>query len=333
MKTFITSLLFAFAFQLSNGQIQIATFGDYQLDNGEILKNTRIGYQTFGKLNTTKDNALLFTTWYGGTGESLKPYIGKETMIDTTQFYLIVIEALGNGISSSSSNTILKETEKFPTFSIRDMVNLQHRLLTKELGLKHLYGVTGISMGGMQTYQWMASYPDFFDKAIPIVGSPKLSLYDQLNYRIFLNILESEITTNANKGTYLMLEYTLGLTPKYYQEETKTVEAFTEEILEQNKTYNPVDLYSQMLAIANFSLDADFKRQKAKALADVFNGETLIIYSSTDHLVSPGSNRDAIDSLKAESLDSKSVCGHYSFSCDIESITSTVSTFLNKTSN
>ena len=59
------------------------------------------------------------------------------------------------------------------------------------LEIDHLYAVTGISMGGMQTYQWMASYPAFFDKAIPIVGTPKLSIYDGLSYEIFKDILRN----------------------------------------------------------------------------------------------------------------------------------------------
>lgn len=68
-----------------NAQVEIAQFGNYILENGEVLENTRIGYQVFGKLNNEFNNAILFPTWYGGKGQSLHPYIGKERMIDTTQ--------------------------------------------------------------------------------------------------------------------------------------------------------------------------------------------------------------------------------------------------------
>jgi len=57
---------------------------------------------------------------------------------------------------------------------------LQHILLTRHLGIEHARVVMGISMGGMQTFQWMGQYPEFMDKAIPIDGSPRMTSYDLL---------------------------------------------------------------------------------------------------------------------------------------------------------
>ncbi|WP_108423115.1 alpha/beta hydrolase [Flagellimonas amoyensis] len=309
-------------------QVQMAELGDHTLRNGETLVNTKLGYQTYGTLNEEKNNAILFPTWYAGTGESLKPYIGRETMIDTTKFYLIVVDALGDGISSSPSNTSTKPGTKFPEFGIGDMVDLQHRLVKDILNIDHLYAVIGISMGGMQTYKWMASYPDFFDRAIPIVGSPKLSVYDQLNYEIFKRVLNSEIQHGTKEETFLMLEYSLGLTPQYYKDDNGSIEEVLRKIKDEAQYYDVRDLYSQMLAISKHNLEEDLERRNAKTLSEVFKGKALIIYSNTDNLVAPSANLVAIADLKAKSLDLKSDCGHYTFACDMDKMGEAVRNFL-----
>ena len=327
-KWIFAFMLYAMTFSGVLAQVQMAHFGDYKLKNGQILENARIGYETYGQLNQDGSNAILFPTWYGGTGQSLKPYIGRETMIDTTSFYVIVVEALGNGISSSPSNSRTKEDEGFPEFSIRDMVDLEYKLVTEVLEIDHLYAVTGISMGGMQTYQWMASYPAFFDKAIPIVGTPKLSIYDGLSYEIFKDILRNAMENGKKEATFLMLEYVLGLTPQYFENHSGTKEDFLNTIAKEALQYDVFNLYSQMCAISNHNLQDALEDHKAISLSEVFQGETLIIYSSTDHLVAPFANLSIVDGLKAQVLDLKSDCGHYAFGCDMDKIAQAVSVFL-----
>lgn len=83
-----------------------------------------------------------------------------------------------------------------------------------------------------------------------------------------------------------------------------------------------------MRAISMFDLGDELNAHQAKSLAELFKGDALIIYSSTDHLVSPLANLIAIEMLKTQSLDLMSDCGHYAFGCDIDKISQTVRDFL-----
>ncbi|MBZ0212883.1 MAG: alpha/beta fold hydrolase [Nitrospirae bacterium] len=152
--------------------------GDFKLTSGQVLKDCRVTYRTYGELNRDKSNVILVPTWYNGRSEDMERYIGPGRLLDDTKYYIVVVDALGNGSSSSPSNQRTQRGNSFPSITIRDMVETQHVLLTKELGISHVFGVLGISMGGMQVYEWLSAYPNFMKKGVPIVGTPQMSERD-----------------------------------------------------------------------------------------------------------------------------------------------------------
>lgn len=97
--------------------------------------------------------------------------------LSPSKYFIIIPCLFGNGQSSSPSNTKLNP---FPHVTFYDNVRAQHKLVTENLGIKHVKAVLGWSMGAGQTYQWATQYPDFMDIAVPFCGSAKTSLHNQV---------------------------------------------------------------------------------------------------------------------------------------------------------
>src|ERR1700745_3892902 len=136
------------------GGQQFADFGDFKLQSGAVIHDFRLGYRTLGRLNAEKANAILWPTWLGGESQGLLRFAGPGNVADTTKYFVVLVDAIGDGVSSSPSNSKTQARLKFPEFTIRDMVEAEYRLATGVLGLTHLHAVMGVSMAGMQVFEW-----------------------------------------------------------------------------------------------------------------------------------------------------------------------------------
>lgn len=143
--------------------------GDFRLESGEVIKDFAISYVTHGTLNAKKSNAVLMVTALSGNHHRIDFLIGPGRALDPTKYFIVATDAIGNGLTTSPSNSVAQPRMKFPRFTIRDMVQSQHLLLTRHLGIDHVVAVVGPSMGGMQALQWGVSHPAFMDSLVSVV--------------------------------------------------------------------------------------------------------------------------------------------------------------------
>src|SRR5215472_16132056 len=164
---------------------QIFPINDFGLQNGTVMPQVRIAYETYGRLAADGRNAVLITHGYTGSHHfagrnpangnqpgSWDGLIGPGKAIDTDKLFVVASNMLGSCFGSTNAGSINPQTggaygPDFPNISVRDIAAAQKALLD-HLGVRHLVAVAGPSYGGYQAFQWAVAYPDFMDAIVPV---------------------------------------------------------------------------------------------------------------------------------------------------------------------
>ncbi len=319
----------------ADGEQQFAELGICKLVSGEHIDHCRVGYRTWGTLNADRSNAVLFPTWFSGTTASLVDAIKPEGLVDPRKYFVIAVDALGDGVSSSPSNSATQHGTDFPAFTIQDMVNAEYRLATETLGLKHLHAVMGISMGGIQTFEWMVDYPEFMDAAVPIVGSPRPDSRDLLLYRADEDAVRSDPAFQQGRYTKPIvapvaeLIWQLNLTTPTNYARTHSVGQFESDYAKADREgiqpFDANDWLAQLDAVVHHdiahggALEDAAKRVKARV---------LVVNAAQDHMVNPKPALDFAKLIGAKTLVLEGDCGHLAPGCEAATLDPAVRAFL-----
>jgi len=319
----------------ADGDQQIGQLHTCKLANKRQIEDCFLGYRTWGTLNAQQSNAVLFPTWFSGNSANIANFVGADKMIDPTKFFLIAVDALGDGVSSSPSNSSDQHGTHFPAFTIADMVNAEYRLATEVLHLKHLHAVMGISMGGMQIFEWMVRYPAFMDVAIPIVGSPRLTSYDLLLWQAEVEAAQDDpMFQGGNYGERPKLPlvefiHTMNLsTPAHYARtvsrdgyEQEQQGYYTKGIL----PFDANDWVAQLGAMIHHDVANEGSMEPA---AKKVKAKVLIVVAAQDHMVNPHPALDFAPLVHAQTLVLESDCGHRAVGCESARVFPAVKAFL-----
>ena len=319
----------------ADGSQQFAQLGACKLTSGREIENCRLGYRVWGKLNAQRSNAVLFPTWFSGTSANLADSIGANGLVDPATYFVIAVDALGDGVSSSPSNSATQHGPDFPAFTIQDMVNSEYRLVTEIFHLRRLHAVMGISMGGIQTFEWMVDYPGFMNEAIPIVGSPRPNSRDLLLYRADMDAVRSDPGWRGGRYTQpppapvAELIWQLNLTTPANFARTHSSAEFDKEYAKWRAQgilpFDANDWLAQLDAVVHLdvahggSMEDAARRVKAKV---------LILSSAQDHMVNPGPALDFARRMGARILLLKGDCGHIATGCESTTLNPAVQAFL-----
>ena len=165
------------------------TLKNFVLHCGEMLPEAQIVYQTYGSLNSDRTNVILYPTSYGAQHSDIDWLIHPDGILDPAQWFVIIPNMFGNGLSTSPSNS---DRGLEIRFSHVDNVRAQQQLLQEVFQIEQLALVYGWSMGAQQAYHWGALYPDRVQRIAALCGTARTTDHN----KIFLQSLRAALTAD-----------------------------------------------------------------------------------------------------------------------------------------
>ena len=314
---------------------RVASLGECRLGTGAVIPNCRVAWREFGALNADRSNVVLIPTWLLGRSDDGVGLLGPDGFVDTTRFHVVIVDALGDGLSSSPSNSDAGARRAFDDLTIGDMVESQHRLLTERLGVHHLRAVMGVSMGGMQAIEWAVRHSGFMDRIVSIVGTPRVGVYNAELWRALLGEIEDgrrgglpEDSTWARLARWQML---FVFAPRGL--DGRDTDSVAAEIARNGEDYRrswKLDDYAvQLRAIARHDVTLPYGGDLQRTAASI-RARMLAVYSWDDHMVVAGPIPELARLTHADTLSIASGCGHVVTFCERARIAPVVRAFIER---
>ena len=300
---------------------------NFLLQNGTVMPEAKIAYETYGRLGAGGKNAVLITHGYTSSHHAAgrnpanrnlpgwwDGLIGPGKAIDTEKLFVVSSNMLGSSAGSTNGASINPQTGKpygpdFPAIAVRDIVIAQKALLDA-LGVEHLVAVAGPSYGGYQAFQWSVAYPGFMDAIVPVVTAPRAQ-----NVETSLAELEARLATDRewNGGRYydrggaktVLTELRVemlkrngieaALAPRYPDQVQREVE-IRKQAVDWAMRWDANSLVILRRGTIGYDTVKDFPKIKASV---------LYVLSRTDRLFPPSIAPGVMDALAAAGVDAR----------------------------
>jgi homoserine O-acetyltransferase/O-succinyltransferase len=307
MKTLLAFAAAACVAASARAEPQIFNVYDFEFENGSVLPELRVVYETHGKLNAGRDNAILLVHGTSADRHAFDPVIGPGRTFDTDKHFVITVDAIGGGDSSSPKDGLGQD---FPRYTIRDMMAAQHALVTRGLELATLRAVGGSSMGSFVSLEWGIHHPEMVRSLILLVPSPKA----EASFRVPVDLMTSVIaldpewqggryTHNPTEGLRLagMVYYPWVVSAPYL--DRLPAKRLVKELEESARSFGNWDANSLVLRYAAsraHDVSAPFGGDMTAALSQI-TAPTLILPSASDRLLGLAGARRIRDGVKQAS--------------------------------
>lgn len=307
MKAFLAVTLAVGVATAARAEPQLFNTYDFEFEDGAVMPELRVAYETHGTLSPGRDNAILLVHGTSSNRHAFDAMIGPGKTFDTDKNFIITVDAIGGGDSSSPKDELGQD---FPRYTIRDMMAAQHALITRGLELTTLRAVGGSSMGSFVSLEWGIHHPEMVRSLILLVPSPKAERNFQLTVDLMTSIIALDpewqggrYTRNPVEGLRLagMAYYPWTVSTPYLDQ--LSVKRLAKEIEESARTFGDWDANSLVLRYAAsraHDVSAPFGGDMGVALAQI-TAPTLVLPSTSDRLLGLDGARRIRDGVKQAS--------------------------------
>jgi len=308
---------------------RFADLGTCPTARGEVIRDCRIGYRTFGRLNARRDNAVLVPTWHGGRSETMTFILGPDRWVDTTRWYAILMDKPGNGVSISPSNSRWQPGRRFPRLTFADLVAAEHRVVTEHLGIRRLHAVVGWSMGGMQAIEYALRFPEAVDRIVSVAGTPRMGSYDLYWLRSMLTLIDLADRSSLPRDTLALrladLWHTVATTPG--KENALPRDSVAAMIAAEARAdwigFHPEDNRLALEAVASFDALGEVRRTGVTP-----RPRMLLLFMPDDHVTTAESFLEFARLTGSDTIEFPSGCGYMAPVCETAAIGEHVRGFL-----
>lgn len=232
MRAHALTCLILLTFSISINAQLVVEKQRFEIENfttfgGKSIQNVAVGWESYGKLNSKKNNTILVTHFFTANSHAAGKYhssdqsagywdaiIGPGKAIDTNKYFVVSVDSLVNinvhdpMVTTTGPASIDPATGKpygltFPVVTIRDFVNVQKAVL-ESLGIEKLHAVIGPSMGSMQALDWALAYPDWVPRMISVVGSAQADAWSVSSLEQWA--IPIKLDSNWRQGNYYQSE-------------------------------------------------------------------------------------------------------------------------------
>ena len=311
---------------MSKGIVGSLKVEDFPLECGIAAQEVELVYKTYGELNKDRSNVVIYPTSYGAQHSDIEWLIRPDGILNPNKCFIIIPNMLGNGLSTSPSNSSLGRKGIY--FTHFDNIRLQEILLSRIFGIEEIALIYGWSMGAQQAYHWGVMYPDRVKKIVALCGTARTTDHN----RVFLESLRAALTGDENwdgekftalpeKGlhTFALIYASWAASQAFYRQGIYYKLGYTsledymwrgwEQKYRQRDPHNLISMLDTWLH-CDVSNNPIHKKNHTKALGSI-KAETWIISISTDLYFTPDDCvREAILIPKCHYLPITSIWGH-----------------------